>query len=93
MTRLSGAAQPASAAGLARHLRGRVIGPDSRDRDAAWRLWNRRVDQRPLVVADAEGLDDIAATVAYAAVAGGHPSRLACSRSTFSPIPESRHRS
>jgi hypothetical protein len=91
MTRLSGTAQPASAAGPTRHLRGRVIGPDSRDRDAGRRPWNRRVDQRPLVD-DAEGPDDIAATVAYAPIAGGHPSRLACPRSTFSPIPESRHR-
>lgn len=93
MTRLSGTARPAPAAGLARHLRGRVINPDSPDRDAARRPWNRRVDQRPLVVADAEGPDDIAATVAYAAVGGGHPSRLARSRSTFSPVPESRHTS
>jgi FAD/FMN-containing dehydrogenase len=63
----SGTSQPASAAGLARHLRGRVIGPDSPDWDMARRPWNRRVDQRPLVVADAEGPDDIAATVAHAA--------------------------
>ena len=67
MTTLSGTAQPAPAAGLARHLRGRVIGPGSPDWDRARRPWNRRVDQRPLVVADAEGPDDIAAAVAYAA--------------------------
>ena len=67
MTTLSGTAQPAPSAGLARHLRGRVIGPDSPDWDTARRPWNRRVDQRPLVVADAEGPDDIAAAVAYAA--------------------------
>jgi hypothetical protein len=67
MTTLSGTAQPAPAAGLARHLRGRVIGPDSPGWDTARRPWNRRVDQRPLAVADAEGPDDIAATVAYAA--------------------------
>ena len=41
--------------------------PDSPDWDTARRPWNRRVDQRPLAVADAEGPDDIAATVAYAA--------------------------
>ena len=55
MTTLSGTAQPASAAGLARHLPGRVIGPDSPDWDTARRPRNRRAGQRPLVVADAEG--------------------------------------
>jgi len=93
MTTLSGTAQPASAAGLARPLRGPVIGPDSPDWDADRRPWNRRVDQRPPVAANAEGPDDIAATVAYAAVEGGHPSRRARSRSTFSRIPESGHTS
>jgi hypothetical protein len=93
MSRLSGTAQPAPAPGLARHLRGRVIGPDSPDWDAGRRPWNRRADQRPLVAADAAGPEDIAATVAYAAVEGGHPSRLARSRSTFSLIPESGHTS
>jgi hypothetical protein len=65
MTTLSGAAAPA--AGLARQLRGRVTGPDSPDWDTTRRPWNLRVDQRPLMIADAEGPDDIAATVAYAA--------------------------
>ena len=67
MTTLSGAAQSASAAGLAHDVRGRVIGPDSPDWDTARRPWNLRVDQRPLMVAEAEGPDDIAATAAYAA--------------------------
>jgi hypothetical protein len=66
MTTVSGAAQSA-AAELGSHLRGRVTGPDSPDWDMARIPWNRRVDQRPLVVAEADGPDDIAATVAYAA--------------------------
>jgi hypothetical protein len=65
MTTVSGAAQ--SAAELASHLRGRVTGPGSPDWDTARIPWNRRVDQRPLLVVDTEGPDDIASTVAYAA--------------------------
>jgi hypothetical protein len=67
MTTFSGAALSASAAGLARQVRGRVIGPDSPDWDGARRPWNLRVDQRPLMVAEADDPDDIAATAAYAA--------------------------
>jgi len=67
MTTISGPAQPAVAAELARHVRGRVTGPDSSDWDTARIAWNRRIDQRPLLIVDAEGPDDIAATVAYAA--------------------------
>jgi len=48
MTTLSGAAQPASCGGLARHLRGRVTGPDSPDWDTARRPWNHRVDRQRL---------------------------------------------
>lgn len=55
------------AAELASRLRGRVAGPDSPQWDAARIAWNRRVDQQPLLVVDAEGPDDIAATVACAA--------------------------
>jgi hypothetical protein len=47
-----------------------VTGPDSPDWDTARRPWNRRIDQHPLLVVDAEGPDDIAATVAYAARQG-----------------------
>jgi len=65
MTTLSGTAQ--LAAELASHVRGRVTGPGSSDWDTARSPWNRRIDQRPLLVVDAEGPDDIAATVAYAA--------------------------
>jgi hypothetical protein len=65
MTTLSGAAQ--SAAELASHLHGRVTGPDSPDWDTARMPWNRRIDQRPLLVVDSEGPDDVAATVGYAA--------------------------
>jgi len=42
MTTLSGTAQPAPAAGLGRHVPGRVIGPGSPDWDSARRPWNRR---------------------------------------------------
>lgn len=59
MTTISGAARAASIAGLAGQVRGRVIGPDSQDWDEARRPWNRRVDQRPAMVVDAEGPDDI----------------------------------
>jgi len=70
MTTVSGAAQLAAAAELARHVRGRVTGPDSPDWDTARIPWNRRIDQRPLLVVDADGPDDIAATVGYAARQG-----------------------
>jgi FAD/FMN-containing dehydrogenase len=69
MTTVSGAAQSAPAA-LASQVRGQVTGPDSPDWDTARTPWNRRIDQRPLLVADAERPDDIAATAAWAASHG-----------------------
>jgi hypothetical protein len=74
MTTVSGAAQSVSATELARLVRGRVTGPDSPGWDDARGAWNRRADQRPLVVVDAEGPDDVAATVQYAA---GHGAQVA----------------
>lgn len=71
MTTVSGAAQPT--AGLANHLRGRVTRPDSPDWDTARTSWNRRIDQRPLLVVDAAGPDDIAATLAHAAPQPARP--------------------
>jgi hypothetical protein len=53
MTTLSGTAQPAPAAGLARHLRGPVIEPDSPGWDAA------RRPHRAVVDAQRKGVDDI----------------------------------
>lgn len=58
---------PAQLAGLARHLRGRLILPGEQDWDTARRPWNRRVDQRPAAIVEPEGAGDMAATVAVAA--------------------------
>ena len=52
---------------LARHLRGRLIGPRHPDWEEARSPWNLRVDQRPVAVVDAAGADDLAATAAFAA--------------------------
>lgn len=52
---------------LARHLRGRLIGPQHPDWQEARSPWNRRVDQRPLAVVDPADASDIAATAAFAA--------------------------
>lgn len=49
-------------AGLARHLRGRVILPADQDWGESRRPWNRRVDQRPEAVVDAEDAGDLAVT-------------------------------
>jgi hypothetical protein len=67
MTTVDGAAERAE---LAAQVRGRVTGPDSPEWDTARTPWNRRVDQRPLLVVDADGPDDMAATVTYAARQG-----------------------
>lgn len=53
-------------AGLARHLRGRVILPGDGDWDEARRPWNRRVDQRPAAVVEPEDAGDMAVVAAFA---------------------------
>jgi hypothetical protein len=63
---MTGPGATAQLGGLARHLRGRVMLPGDRDWDAARQPWNRRVDQRPAAVVEAEVPDDMAATVAFA---------------------------
>jgi hypothetical protein len=53
-------------AGLAPHLRGRLILPGDPAWDTARQPWNRRVDQRPAAVLMAEDAGDMAAAVAFA---------------------------
>ncbi len=53
-------------AGLAPHLRGRLLMPGDPDWDTARQPWNRRIDQRPAAVVMAEDAGDMAATVAFA---------------------------
>ena len=60
-------------AGLARHVRGRVILPGDGDWDSARRPWNRRVDQRPVAVVEPEDAGDMSAVAAFA---GRHELRV-----------------
>lgn len=51
-------------------LAGEVVGPGDDGWDEARRAWNLAVDQRPAVVAFAAGVEDVRATVAFAAAEG-----------------------
>jgi len=62
-------------AGLAPHLRGRLVVPGDPDWDTARKPWNRRIDQRPAAVVMVEGAGDIAAVAALAAPVFGERTR------------------
>jgi len=55
---------------LQRSIRGRVTMPGDPDWDDARRSWNLSVDQRPAVVVEAAGSDDVQAVVRFAAREG-----------------------
>jgi FAD/FMN-containing dehydrogenase len=52
---------------LARDLAGEVVTADHFEYDVARRVWNGMIDRRPAAVVRCAGVDDVAASIAFAA--------------------------
>jgi len=61
----AGVIDPAAARSFGASLKGRLIVPGDAEYDAARRVWNRRYDKHPAMIARCAGADDVRRSVEF----------------------------